>query len=409
MDGIQQRVFMIGWEYPPHNSGGLGIACQGMTEALSQQNTQIYFTLPYLHPQAVTHMKVIHCQSDDSGQFRAAPPFSTYSSVNSAPIKFSSSTSPIELSSLAQSEMEHQVNEYAEKVLSESKKLSDDYSVVHAHDWMSFPAAMKIQANLGKPFIAHVHSTEFDRIPSGHGSHYIAHTEYMGLQQANKVIAVSHFTKKMLIDKYFVDPSKIVVVHNGVSPITPSLSSHFAANRPVIVFMGRLTAQKGAEYFIELANSVLQKIPEALFVVAGSGDQYHYLLLRNADQHLSASVLFTGFIRDRQREVLLDRADVFVMPSLSEPFGLVALEAAQRHTPVIVSTNSGVREIMSNSIQVDFWDINKMRDEIVKLITNQDYRQQVMRGQNENLKEATWERSAQGIRNVYHDLITGAQ
>jgi len=403
MDAPLHRVYMIGWEYPPHNSGGLGIACQGITEALAEQNTQIYFTLPYVHPLSVSHMQIVDCPTSDLQKRLDRPPFSAYApSLNQ--LSFAPATEPIELETLPQSELEYRVSEYSDKVLKNGQRLADYYSVIHAHDWMSFPGAMKLQHETHKPFVAHVHSTEFDRIPSGNGSQYIAHTEYSGLQAADKVIAVSHFTKRMLVEKYAVDPAKIEVVHNGVFPVSDVETFDFAQQRQVIVFMGRLTAQKGGEYFLDLANQVLKRLPSALFVVAGSGDQYHYLLLKNAGQQLSASVLFTGFLRDRQREVLLNRADVFVMPSVSEPFGLVALEAAQRHTPVIVSHNSGVKEIMPNAIPVDFWDIQKMSDAIVNLIQNPEYRQQVVAGQNKDLESATWSNAAQKIKNVYQQL-----
>ncbi len=402
MSKYQNQVLMVGWEYPPHNSGGLGVACEGMTQALAEQSTQIYFTLPYRFSQKLGHMKVITCQT--TSEFLEAPPFHAYSQVLPCQRKLTSADLE-DFSNLPQSEIEQRVNQYASQVLSQGQKLRNGYDLVHAHDWMSFPAAMKLQQKLHKPFIAHVHSTEFDRIPSGHGSHYIAHTEYMGLRQADKVIAVSHFTKKILMEKYFVDEKKIEVIHNGVSPVA-SLGEvpRFASRRPVIVFMGRLTAQKGAEYFLQLAKAVLRSIPDALFVVAGSGDQYHSLLFKNADQQLSASVLFTGFLRDHQKDVLLSRADVFVMPSLSEPFGLVALEAAQRGTPVIVSKNSGVREILKSAPEADFWDIEVMTNQIKSLLQDQNYRQQVIEGQNHDLENSTWGNAATQIKKVYDQV-----
>jgi glycosyltransferase involved in cell wall biosynthesis len=395
---------MIGWEYPPHNSGGLGVACEGLTQALALQNTHIYFTLPYALSGSLSHMQVLNCQVDPSDEVAFRPPFSGYATAQTKFKKFDP-TSLEDLSSLPQSEMEERVNAYAEQVLLQGTQHRKKFDIIHAHDWMAFPAAMKLQQKTEKPFIAHVHSTEFDRIPGGHGSHFIMHTEYMGLQKADKVIAVSHLTKRILVDKYFVDPTKIEVVHNGVQPAKEiDEKAEFAQQRPVVVFMGRLTAQKGAEYFLELARSVLQRIPEALFVVAGSGDLYHSLLLKNAYEQLSASVIFGGFMRDKQRELLLQRADVFVMPSLSEPFGLVALEAAQRQTPVLVSMNSGVKEILPGALQADFWDIAKMTDQINDLVHNKDYAHQVVEHQNRDLKEATWDKAAAKIKNVYKNV-----
>jgi glycosyltransferase involved in cell wall biosynthesis len=165
--------------------------------------------------------------------------------------------------------------------------------------------------------------------------------------------------------------------------------------------------QKGAEYFVQLARRVVEKIPSALFVVAGSGNQYHSLMLHGAGQGLSANLLFTGFIRGRNKEALLDRTDVFVMPSVSEPFGLVALEAAQRHTPVIVSTNSGASEVLSTSVKADFWDVDKMAQEIERLLEDEQYRQQVVAGQNKDLQNLTWSKASQEIQQIYHQVHQG--
>lgn len=411
MRDIRYRVFMVGWEYPPHNSGGLGIACEGLTQALADRSAEIFFTLPYTFPSSVSHMNVIACQTsaDIEEELQATiPPFLAYDrslpTIAAAPF---SPASIDELATLPQSEIEQRVNYYADEVLTAGRKLRRKYDLVHAHDWMSFPAAIKLKEKLKKPFIAHVHSTEVDRIPNGHGSHYIAHTEYVGMQTAHKVIAVSYFTKRILVEKYNIDPKKIEVVHNGVTPAQKldEVHTQFAKKRPMIVFMGRLTAQKGAEYFLQLAKAVLKEVPNALFVVAGNGDQYHSLLFQSAYDQLSASVLFTGFLRDQQREALLSRADVFVMPSLSEPFGLVALEAAQRQTPVIVSHNSGVKEIMPHAIQADFWDIGLMANKIHQLIEDPQYAAQVIAGQNDDLQHATWQNAASNVSTIYRNLL----
>lgn len=407
MRDAQHRVFMVGWEYPPHNSGGLGVACEGLTHALSDANSQIFFTLPYRFSTAVDHMQIITCQSMvDDPAFEGMPPFLAYSPGIVSPRAFASKDS-LELAALPQSEIEQRVNYYADQVLTAGQKIHRKYDIIHAHDWMAFPAAMKLQEKTKKPFIAHIHSTEMDRIPNGHGSHYIAHTEYVGMQRADRVIAVSNFTKRILVSKYNVDPKKIDVVHNGVTGANrlPDDQLQFATKRPMVVFMGRLTAQKGAEYFLQLASAVIKKVPDALFVVAGHGDQYHSLLFQSAYQQLSASVLFTGFMRDHQREALLSRADVFVMPSLSEPFGLVALEAAQRQVPVVVSTNSGVKELLTHALQADFWDINKMSTQIRDLIQNQDFRQQIIAGQNRDLERATWNTAAEKVSSIYAKLL----
>lgn len=397
---------MIGWEYPPHNSGGLGVATEGMTKALAGQNTQIFFTLPYQFGLPVDHMQVLSC-FNPAWEKTEKPPFSAYgqSVAMSTP---NSKLDAFDLRALPMSEMEQKVDEYANLVSKAGLGIKHQFDVVHAHDWMSFPAAIKLQQQTGKPMIAHVHSTEYDRIPSGHGSPYIMRSEYEGMQQADMVVAVSYYTKRLLVDKYHINPNKIEVIHNGIFGVDQmdTNKSAFAPRRPVVVFMGRLTSQKGAEYFLQLARSVHQQSPEVLFVVAGSGDLYHELLFKTAGKRLTATLLFSGFLRDVQRNRLLDRADVFVMPSLSEPFGLVALEAAQRHTPVIVSRNTGVAEVMPSAIAVDFWDVHAMTDQVLKLLAEPHYAHGVVERQLEEVQKVTWHRAADKIRSVYNRLFS---
>lgn len=427
-----RNVFMIGWEYPPHNSGGLGVACEGLTQALAQHNTKIHFSLPYVADYKVTHMDVHACVHDNwknscsclqigekCTHIVCEPPFFAYSieflSQNHHDQHVQSENSGYsfdlgKLRKLSNSQLEKQVTEYAEVVGIVGSKSNADFEVIHAHDWMAFPAGQQLKKQTGKPLITHVHSTEYDRSGLSDGNQYISAIEYNGMQHADQVIAVSHYTKHLLEQKYGIDPKKITVVHNGVHdleyPADPG-RHHFAPARPVIVFMGRLTIQKGTTYFLDLAASVLDKIPEALFVVAGQGDMYHELLFKTAYEGLSASVVFSGFVRDEQQRKLLDRADVFVMPSISEPFGLVALEAAQRHTPVIVSKNAGVSEVLPHAISLDFWDIDAMTDAIVKLVTSETTSNTQVKGQLADLSKQTWKLSAQRINEVYKNVLMG--
>lgn len=402
------RVLMIGWEYPPHNSGGLGVACQGVTKALSGQNTQIYFTLPFDFSHDVDHMNVLNCFDADWTE-QQYPPFDPYHPQTK--INNNSAIDAFDLGSLHKSEMERKVEEYAELVANKASKISNKFDVVHAHDWMSFPAAIKIKQKIGKPIIAHVHSTEFDRVPNGYGSPYINKVEKQGLEIADQIIAVSNYTKHLLINKYDIDSKKVHVVHNGINSLNISKpkKNHFAKKRPVVVFMGRLTMQKGVDHFLKMSRNVLKTMPEVLFIVAGSGHLYHELLFQTAGQRLSASVLFSGFVRDKQRDKLLDRADVFVMPSISEPFGLVALEAAQRHTPVIVSKTAGVSEVMSNALAVDFWDINAMSKSIINLLTDKNHHSAVTKGQLGDVSNVNWSHAADKVKAVYRKAFLGSR
>jgi len=417
------NVFMIGWEYPPYNSGGLGVACQGLTKALANKKTKIKFSLPYNSNHHADHMDIINCvhpnwEKNSKVNKLFEPPFLAYSQEfidsalfqNKAIINSGYSFDISKLRKLPISQLEKQVSEYAKTVGQVGKKIVNDFEVIHAHDWMSFPAAQELKKRTGKSFIAHVHSTEFDRAGLNTGNQYIAAVEYDGMNSADHIIAVSYYTKRLLINKYNVNPNKISDVHNGISQIkTPQNleKNQFAQKRPVIVFMGRLTLQKGATYFLDLASEVLRDIPNALFVVAGAGDMYHELLFKTASSKLSASVLFSGFVREKQRKKLLNRADIFVMPSISEPFGLVAMEAAQRHTPVIISKNSGVNEVLTGAKAVDFWDIKKMSKTIVELLTDKNYSNSVINEQLKNVSSQTWENSAQKVKQIYRKVFLG--
>lgn len=401
---------MIGWEYPPHNSGGLGVACEGLTQSLSDANTSILFTLPYHHGLPVDHMQVLICEKAGGKTFATRdnklPPFFAYSVAQPQPHLPTVNFNPRDIKKLTESEIEQRVSHYAQSILESFSQTSGNVDVIHAHDWMTYPAAELLKRKTGKPLVAHIHSTEFDRVPNGLGNQFIAHTEYEGMMAADRVIAVSEFTKQVLIDRYQVDPQKIDVVHNGIVDAPPVESKMFAPDRPVVVFMGRLTMQKGAEYFLKLARQVLHQLPNALFVVAGHGDQYTMLLLENAKQGLSSSVLFSGFVRDQQRDFLLDRADVFVMPSISEPFGLVALEAVQRETPVIISKTSGVREVLPGAISVDFWDVDAMAKHIVHLIEDPAYYEKIVDAQMQDVAQVTWKNAAEKVKEVYRKILS---
>jgi glycosyltransferase involved in cell wall biosynthesis len=407
------NVFMIGWEYPPHNSGGLGVACQGITEALAERNHKLYFTLPYAIKSSPAHMTVMACRDPDWESPVTQPPFLAYSSLSdmvSATLDDSNSqVAAHDLATLPSSEIELKVSQYADLVANEAKKHKNKFDVIHAHDWMSFPAAMRVKNIANKPLVTHIHSTELDRIPSGNGSPYITHIEKVGMDASDVIVAVSNYTKRLLVQKYGVPDSKIRVVHNGMffsDSMNPG-NHHFAPDRPIIVFMGRLTAQKGPEYFVRLARHVIKDLPDALFVVAGHGDMYHRLLLQTAHEGLSAKVLFSGFVRHTQRETLLDRANVFIMPSLSEPFGLVALEAAERDTPVIVSKNAGVSEVLPSALTIDFWDLDAMSSAVVRLVKDPEYSRKVVQQHHKELQQVTWQAAAEKLENVYKQTMIG--
>lgn len=397
---MDKPIFMIGWEFPPHNSGGLGVACQGLTRGLYAIGQPVVFALPqvlqgggsvqraqYRHPGSQQSMEMIYVHSQLEPYWQAGfhPGRPTYDLVE-------------------ESERYGQVvadvvnNEYRQTV-----------PLLHAHDWMSIPAGLKARHKTGKPLVLQIHSTEYDRSGGGRPNEAIAEVEWRGLTEADKVIAVSEYTKRLIVEKYNIPADKIVVVHNGVDP-NPEYHSQplprFLHGRPVVLFMARLTIQKGPEYFLAVARRVLEKDKRAVFVLAGQGDMYQSLLVSSAQQGLSGSVLFAGFLRGKEKQFLYDRADVFVMPSVSEPFGIAALEAALARTPVIISKNSGVAEVLPHAYPIDFWDIDKMTETIVDLIhqpAESGRRAQQVQAEAQRLD---WRAAAQKVHQVYEDLLS---
>ncbi len=388
-------VLMLGWEYPPHNSGGLGEACRGLTQALSGQGNQIYFTLPFNYGQPLSHMQLMPFPVAEPDQFDLGGSWSVYGQANHHLTQPPTTQGMTEV-----------VDQYTQKLVDGTDNLLAQTDVIHAHDWMTFPAGLALKQTSHKPLITHIHSTEADRVIGTPGDPVIEKIEWQGLQGADQVITVSQYTKNMLVKRYGVDSRKIVVVHNGISP-TPSVrrTQSFAQTRPLVAFMGRLTGQKGLPYFLLLAKKILTQLPDALFVIAGDGDMYHELMLSVADQGLTGHVLFSGFIRDGQKDKLLARADVFVMPSLSEPFGLVALEAAAKRTPVVMSDQTGVGEVLRGSIQVPLADLDQMTAVVIKLLTVKSFRDQVVTTQLSALKDTTWSRSATAVQQVYRQVL----
>lgn len=392
---------MIGWELPPHNSGGLGVACANLAQALIDDKLSISLTLPYAINNPTLACQLINCGGGNSSlsDHLLKPPFNPYNPI-ATKSKTGGRVRPY-------SSLEREVEQYAKNVLAFARVHANEFDVVHAHDWMGLPAAIKIKQILGKPYIAHIHSTEYDRSLQENLNSYIANCELMGMRRADKVIAVSYYTKRLLVEKYFINADKIEVVHNGVVALlkeNENLPTTFAKERPVIVFMGRLTMQKGPDYFLDLAGKVIAQRPDALFIISGMGDMYEQLLFTSAGKSLSANILFSGFVRGGAQNAILKRADVFVMPSVSEPFGLVATEAAILGTPVIASKTSGVVEIMKGGVSFDFWDSDAMVAEILHLLEDKTYRSRVVAEQITSLSQATWKKAAKRVKKIYQEV-----
>ena len=426
------RVLMLGWEFPPFISGGLGTACYGLTKALSRHQTDVVFVLPksvdtdytshvkLLSPQApaaahgdrgpasVASTYVIEQMTGNPAPRHVASPGElshvTFKAVPSrllSPYQAAESTAggaarghreaadpdrPISVLRGPGSETvthgggtasagEH----YHGDLIQETRRYAqlcvhlaagEAFDVIHAHDWMTFPAGVAVAAVTGKPLVVHVHSTEFDR--AGENIHQqIYDIERRGMHSAMRIIAVSHLTRNIIQHRYGIEPDKVRVVYNGVengNAQPPHPRTAIRRGEKIVLFLGRITMQKGPEYFVGAAKRVLSKYENVKFVMAGSGDKIHEIIELAAREGIGHKVLFTGFLRGRDVERIFKMADVYVMPSVSEPFGIAPLEAISHDVPVIISKTSGVSEVLTNALKVDFWDTDEIANKIIAVL-----------------------------------------
>jgi len=506
-DAQRLEVLMLGWEYPPHISGGLGTACEGLTTALAPLGVGIDFVVPHLYGQEVApHMRLaspdlslraldpLAWPSNYAGgdtaserqssidatlahgvsagfdvsslraQLRAdlAPTLGAERASAVEPTRIKALLSPYlrpedysflvkaledgddallqELlgptaplfepgsASLPSDARERaaaterggapmgaphygdnlfgEVMRYAERVAVWSRGRHPQ--VVHAHDWMTFPAATRVAHVHGIPMIAHVHSLEQDR--SGDGANpTIVGLEGAGLRAATRVIAVSHYTARMINQLHGIPFERIDVVHNGAyaRKTVSAYRSEAADDRPMVLFLGRVTYQKGPDYFVEAAAKVLQQVPEARFVMAGNGDMLPRLKDRVRELGIDAAFSFPGFVRGADVERLFSTADAYVMPSVSEPFGISALEAMSYETPVVLSRQSGASEILHHALKVDFWDVNKLAGQIVAILLYPELRSSIVDMAREEVRRVHWEAAAAKVKQAYARALKG--
>jgi glycosyltransferase involved in cell wall biosynthesis len=296
-----------------------------------------------------------------------------------------------------------EVGRYAAEIYKLAQFL--DFDVVHAHDWMTYPAGVAVAAGCRKPLVVHVHSIEYDR--SGqHVNQRIYDIERMGVERATKVIAVSHYTKTLVNRHYGVPLSKIEVVHNGVysSGEMGYYRENYFKDRKVVLFLGRITFQKGPDYLVEAAARVVPEVPNVLFVMAGSGDMMPRMIERVHELGLGDHFEFPGFLRGKDVERMLATADLYVMPSVSEPFGISALEAINFGTPAIISRQSGVSEVLLHALKFDFWDVNKLSDLIINALKHTELGAELAEMARRELRRLRWEAAAQKVVSVYNGL-----
>jgi glycogen(starch) synthase len=362
------RVLMFGWEYPPYAAGGLATATISLANGLVRQGHAVTLVVPFPAVAESGGVRVVSAsdQSPNLRVLRVSSPLSPYASGGQPMAPWARRTGP----TAYRHTLFEDVADYA--AVAGQIAAANPHDVIHVHDWMTYAAGMRARIASGKPLVAHIHATERDR--SGDWTNRdILERERDGLRAADRVIANSYVTKRQVVEHYGVPDASVDVVHWGIEPPDERdvrLASPFGADVPIVAFVGRLAMQKGPDYFIEAAAKVAALHPTVCFVVGGTGDMLHRLFDRCIELGISHRVYFTGGLSRADAERLYRIADVIVMPSVSEPFGLVALESIRAGTPVIISRNSGVAEAVANMVTVDFWDVNDIADKMFAVVTD---------------------------------------
>ncbi len=438
------RILMLGWEFPPFISGGLGTACYGLTKALSDLGTEILFVLP--RGGADRRVDRVHVLSaaDDRGQpvywtvrglehvrlipvaaalspyqteagYLEQPRGETYAGRVSAaeavspapdlhrPTSLGITSGP----SLYAGDLFGEVNRYARLVAEVARR--HEFDVIHAHDWMTYPAGLSVAALSGKPLVVHVHSTEFDR--SGlHVNQRVYDVERAGLHGARSVICVSRLTRGIVTGRYGIPKSKCRVIYNAITvngePV-PTNVHRIETSDKIVLFLGRITMQKGPEYFLAAAKKVLEVMDNVKFVMAGSGDMIRRMIELAAAMGVGHRVTFTGFLRGDDLDRVFKMADLYVMPSVSEPFGLAPLEALQHDVPVLISKQSGVSEILTHALKVDFWDIHEMANKIVAVLRHPPLQKTLREHGAFEVRKFAWTDAGQACMEVYREAAEG--
>ncbi|MHB8651828.1 MAG: glycosyltransferase family 4 protein [Minisyncoccota bacterium] len=401
------RVLMFGWEFPPHNSGGLGTACLGLTRALSREDIDVVFVLPKKVPVTTQHTRVVFADVHPVTLYEVSSALTPYMTAQGYE-RFAYG----EVDTLYGPTLLDEVKRYAKRAREIAQQ--ETFDIIHAHDWLSFLAGIEAKRISGKPLVVHMHATEFDRTGGQRANTDVSAIEQFGMEQADRVIAVSNFTKQKIVATYGIHPEKITVVHNGIdredhAGQVGALKAFRSNGAKVVLFTGRLTVQKGPEYFIRAAKRVLDFCPNTVFVIAGSGDMEYSLMREAAALHIADKVLFVGFVRGDELDSLYRTADLFVMPSVSEPFGITPLEAVMNGTPVLVSKQSGIAEVLSHALKADFWDIDEMANKIVSVLRHDTLREVLRETSGREVAGLSWREAAQKCIGVYRDLfVAGA-
>ena len=394
------KVLMFGWEFPPLSSGGLGTACYGLTKGLSNKGIEITFVLPYsFDVDSPDFVKLVSAGNVKIRKIASAlQPY-----MSSQEYRKSVSTKQPRIYGSTLFDEVYRYTLAAEKIAEE-----EDFDIIHCHDWMTFGAGIRAKRKKDKPLVTHVHATELDRTGGHQVNQYVYDLERYGMNKADKIIAVSNFTKNKIITHYGVQPEKIQVVHNAVDFSHYSSDENFEIKKTdrVVLFLGRVTLQKGPDYFVYAAKKVLENEKNVKFIIAGSGDMEPFIIEKAAELGIADKVLFAGFLNQNDVERAYKMADVYVMPSVSEPFGITTLEAMKNKTPAIISKQSGVSEVIRHCLKVDFWDVDEISNKIIALLRYNPLHETLRENGFFEVKKFNWDIPADKCIEVYNELVS---
>ncbi|MDY3979344.1 MAG: glycosyltransferase family 4 protein [Tidjanibacter sp.] len=429
------RVLMFGWEFPPHIAGGLGTACYGLTRGLAKNGVEVIFVVPRAYGDEDNRFARVVNASDVEAVYRSGesddPVWRNvkFMEIDSnmvpyiSPEQYAVEKQKNELVGMQHTpstdvwrerytfsgkygaNLMEEVARYAVVAAEVAKKLEGQFDIIHAHDWLTYYAGIAAKQVSGKPLVVHIHATEYDR--SGENiNRTVYDIERAGMQAADLVMAVSNLTRNIVINRYGIAPDKVVTIHNAVRFAADSDNEiKRGVDDKIVTFLGRITYQKGPDYFVEAAAKVLKRCRNVRFVMAGSGDMMNHVIRRVARLGIADRFHFTGFLKGDDVQKMFALSDVYVMPSVSEPFGISPLEAMKSNVPVIISKQSGVAEVLDYAVKVDYWDVDAMADAIYGLVTYPALGKMFARKGLEEVTGLKWDNAAAKIKACYAQTI----
>lgn len=428
------RVLMFGWEFPPHIAGGLGTACKGIVEGLAYNGVETIFVMPKASGDEDQRCTRIINASDVAVAYRCTSDVDEFINM----VKFISVDSNIVpyvnpdeyFQAIEKMKREHltsstigfgqkfnfsgkyganlleEVSRYAQVAATIAMEHSAEFDLIHAHDWLTYLAGIAAKEITGKPLVVHVHATSFDRGTDDMVDSRVYAIEKRGMEVANRVVTVSDLTRNIVINKYGIDPGKVVTVHNAVDfSGREDMDVHRGVREKVVTFLGRITYQKGPEYFIEAAAKVLKRTSNVRFVMAGSGDMMERAVRQVARLGIADRFHFTGFLKGNDVQRMFALSDVYIMPSVSEPFGISPLEAMRTNVPSIISKQSGAAEVLTYALKVDFWDVDTLADQIYALVTYPALSAFAAREGMAEVNNIKWNNATVKLKEIYQTLL----